>query len=233
MDSVTVSSEIFVTVLLKYAVISPFLMRLLMSGRIQYFDVAVHLGAAMHQGDAGAVPPEIERGDGGGVLAADDQDVEAVVGMRLVVVVLDLAEVFAGDVEVVGQIVVAGGDDELACAMLEGAAEAVGGVDGEVAVVAADGVDGLVLADVEVVVLGDLAVVLERLDAVGLLVGAGEGDVADLEQLRRGEEGHVRRVVEERVAEAALVDQARGEARALCLDGAGQAGGAGADDEQI
>ena len=96
-----------------------------------------------------------------------------------------------------------------------------------------DAIDGLVLADVELVVLGDLAVVLEGLVAVGLLVGAGEGHVADLEQLRRGEEGHVRRVVEERVAEAALVDQNGGETRALRLDGAGQAGGAGADDEQI
>ncbi len=89
----------------------------------------------------------------------------------------------------------------------EWAAEAVGGVDGEVAVGAVDAFDGLILADVELVVLGDLAVVLEGLVAVGLLVGAGEGHVADLEQLRRGEEGHVGRVVEERVAEAALVHQ--------------------------
>ena len=45
--------------------------------------------------------------------------------MRLVVVVLDLAEVFAGNSEVVRQIVVAGGDDQLACAMVQRAAEAV------------------------------------------------------------------------------------------------------------
>ena len=178
-------------------------------GQDPVFDVAVHLRAAMHEGNARAVPPQFERGDGGGVFAADDQDVQAVVRMRLVVVVLDLGEVFAGNVQVVGQIVVAGGDDQLARAMLEGAAEAVGGVDGEVAVAAADGFDGLILADVEAIVLGDLAVVLQRLVAVGLLVGAGEGHVADLEQLRRGEEGHVRGIVEERVAEAALVHQAR------------------------
>ena len=87
-------------------------------GENPVLHVAMHLGAAMHEGDACAVAPEIERGDGGGVLAADDQDVETVVGVRLVVVVLDLVEIFAGDSEVVGQIVVAGGDDELASAML-------------------------------------------------------------------------------------------------------------------
>ena len=81
--------------------------------------------------------------------------------------------------------------------------------------------------------LGDLAVVFEGLGAGGLLVGAGEGHVADLEQLRGGEEGHVRGVVEERVAEAALVDQHDVEAGALRVDGAGHAGGAGADDEEI
>ncbi len=202
-------------------------------GQDPVFDVAVHLRAAMDEGDARAVAPEVERRDGCGVLAADDQDIEAEVGVRIVVVVEDLAEVFAGDVEVVRQVVVAGGDDELAGAMRERAAEAVGGVDGEVAVGAGDAFDGLVLAYVEVVVLGDFAVVLERFVAAGLLVGAGEGHVADLEQLRRGEEGHVGRVVEERVAEAALVDQHGGEAGALGFDGAGKAGGAGADDEQI
>ena len=81
--------------------------------------------------------------------------------------------------------------------------------------------------------LGDLAVVLQGLVAIGLLVRAGEGHVADLEQLRRGEERHVRRIVEERVAEAALVHQKSGEARALRLDRAGQPGWPGADDQQI
>jgi hypothetical protein len=66
------------------------------------FDVAVHLSPAMHEGDAGAVAPEFECGDGGGVLATDDQDVEIVVRVRLIVVVLDLDQVFAGDAEVVG-----------------------------------------------------------------------------------------------------------------------------------
>ncbi len=98
----------------------------------------MHLGAAMDEGDARAVTPEVERGDGGGVLAADDEDVEAEVGVGLVVVVLDLGEVFAGDVEVVGQVVVAGGDDEFAGVVGDRAAELVLRVDGEGAVRAGD-----------------------------------------------------------------------------------------------
>ena len=54
--------------------------------------------------------------------------------MRLVVIVVDFREVFAGDAEVVGEVVVAGGDDELAGAEGLGAGETVFGVDGEVAV---------------------------------------------------------------------------------------------------
>src|ERR1035441_10188851 len=94
-------------------------------------------------------------------------------------------------------------------------------MDGKVAVRTNYALDRLVLADVERVVLSDLAVVFEGLAAGGLLVGAGEGHVADLQQLGGGEEGHVRGVVEERVAKAALVDQHRREARAPGLDGAG------------
>lgn len=149
------------------------------------------------------------------------------------IIVLDLGEIFAGNAEVVGKVIVAGGDDELACAMDEFAAELVGGVDGEVTIGAGYLVDVFVLADVEPVVLGYLAVVLEGLGTGGLLVGRGEGHVADLEQLGRGEEGHVGGVIEERVGEATLVHENDTEAVALGCDGAGEAGRAGANDEDI
>ena len=136
------------------------------------------------------------------------------------VVVLYLAETFAGNSEVVGQIVVSRRDDQFARAVCEGTTEAIQSVDGKVAVRAYDLLDPFVLMDVEVVVFGNLAVVLEGLVAIGLLVGAGEGHVADLEELRRGEERHISRVVEERVAEAALVHQKRCKAGALRLDSA-------------
>src|ERR1019366_7078454 len=114
--------------------------------------------AAMNEGDARAVTPEVERRDGRGILAADDDDIEAVVGVGLVVVVLDLAEVLAGNTEVVGQVVVAGGDDELAGAVGDGPGEVICCVDGKITVRAGDAFDRFILTDVEGVVLGNLAV---------------------------------------------------------------------------
>ena len=116
-ERVTVSGSMRVTMVDMCAVISPFLMRFSMSGLIQYLMWRCSVGAAMDEGDAGAVSPEVECGDGGGVFAADDEDVLREVGVGLVVVVLDLGEVFAGNVEVVGQVVVAGGDDEFSGAV--------------------------------------------------------------------------------------------------------------------
>jgi len=70
-------------------------------------------------------------------------------------------------------------------------------VDDEVAIGSFDTLDIFILADVETVVLRYFAIVFEGLVAVGFLIWAGEGHVADLEQLRRGEERHVGRIVEE------------------------------------
>ena len=66
----------------------------------------------------------------------------------------------------------------------------------EISVFAHDGLDPLILANVNMIVLGNLAIVLERFLSCGLLLSRGEWDVADFEQLRRREENHVRRIVE-------------------------------------
>ena len=111
--------------------------------------------------------------------------------------------------------------------------EAVDGVDREVLIAARDLGDALVLANVELIMLGDFAVVLEGLGAGGFLVRGGERQIADFEQLRRGEEGHVGRVVEERVGETAFVDENHVETFVLRVNRAGETGGAGADDENV
>ena len=134
-------------------------------------DVAMQLRAAMDERDARSVTLEIQRRNRRGVLAADNDDIAVEVRMRLVVVVRDLRQVLAGNVEVIRQIVVAGGDDQLARAML-----------------AAAGRSGLRCARVKSpsapvtlvtssygrtsssIVRRDLAVVLERFAAAGLLV---------------------------------------------------------------
>ena len=218
---------------LKQAAISLVLDAVLDVGLDPILDVGGDGCAAMHQGDARAVTPQLQGGDGRGVSGPDHHHIRVVVGMRLAVVVRHLGQIFAGDIEMVGQIVVAGGDDQLAREELGGTGERAGGVHQERAVGALDAVDRVILANVEAVELRDLAVVLQGLQAVGLLLRGDEGNVADLQQLRRGEEGHVGGVVVERVAQASLVHGNRGVAGAPGLDGAGQAGGTGSDDEYV
>ncbi len=105
--------------------------------------------------------------------------------------------------------------------------------DMKIAVVARDRKHALVLMDVEAVVFGDAPIVLQRFGAAGLFVERGHRQAADFEQLRRGEEHHVRRIVVERIHDAALFDQDRVEAALLQLDAAGQAGGPGANHDDV
>ncbi len=93
-------------------------MRFSMFGLIQYLTRSDILGPAMQQRDARAGPVQFERGDGGGVLRAHHQHVVIVVRMRLLVIVNDLVELFAGDVQHVRNVVVAGGENDLARAIL-------------------------------------------------------------------------------------------------------------------
>ena len=202
-------------------------------GEDPILHVAVHLRAAMDERYSGAMPPEVEGCDGRRVLAADDEYVQSIKRMRLVIVVADLMELFAGDIKIIGQIVVARGDGQFAGVMRQRAAKIVCGVNGEIAVTSLDSFYRLVLADVEAVMLRDFAVVLQRFVAVGLLVWTGKRHIANLQQLRRGEERHVRGIVKQGVAETPFIHQHRGEPCALRLDGAGQSGGAGTDDHQI
>src|ERR1700757_424358 len=95
-------------------------------------------------------------------------------------------------------------------------------MDNEVPVGTIDPLDVFILSDIEPVVFGNLTVVFEGLVAVGFLIRAGEGHIADLEQLRRGEERHVGGVVEERVAEASLVHQKGRKTSSLRLDCTGK-----------
>ena len=93
-------------------------MRFSMSGRIQYFTWLCSLRAAMHQGHARPVPPQIQGGDGRRILAANHHHIHVEIGMRLAVVVENFGKIFAGNIQLVGQIVVAGGNDQLAGAVV-------------------------------------------------------------------------------------------------------------------
>ena len=168
----------------------------------------------MNQGHARAMTPEIERGDGGGILASDDEDVAVEIGMRLAVIMMNLGQVLAGNTQLVGEIVVSGRNDHLAGAVVINAVERSVAVTRKLPSSPVTVFTALILSDVETKVLGDSAVVLERLDARGLLVRGAERDVADFEQFRRGEKRHVRGIVVDGIDQASLVDDHRLEARA-------------------
>ena len=95
--------------------------------------------------------------------------------MRVKVVVVHLAQILAGNEQVVGQVVVAGGHSQLARIQHGVTAKAVGQVRGECSVLARNLLNAMVLAHIQLVVGRHLAVVLERLVAGGLGIGAGKG----------------------------------------------------------
>src|SRR5260370_6722522 len=112
-------------------------------------------------------------------------------------------------------------------------AGAVGRGDTEVYVFAHHRLDRLVLANIELVMFSDFAVILQSLFARGLLVGGGERNLADLEKLRRSEKQHACGIVKERIYQTALVDDDHLEAKLLRLDGAGQARRSGSNDQDV
>src|ERR1035437_196070 len=102
--------------------------------------------------------------------------------------------------------------------------QAIGGRHFEGVVLAGNPVHFFVLVDIQAIVLGDLAVVLQRLGAIRLLIQTRHRDVADFEQLRRREEGHIGGIVINRIHHAPLLDQHRLHAALLEFDPAREAG---------
>ena len=87
--------------------------------------------------------------------------------------------------------------------------------------------------DLQPVGVDHAPVVAQRLEARRLVVRRHQRQAADLEQLRRGEEHHVRREIEDRVDEHALLDDDVVEAVLFGGDGGGEAGRTGADDQNV
>src|SRR4030088_1676047 len=144
--------------------------------------VMVQLRLTVNQGDASTMAPEIKSCDGGRILATDDQHLAVVVRVRLAVIVRDPGAVLARNAKLVGKIVVSGGDDDRASAIAVWTAGAIRGCDAEAAILPHDGLDPLILADVELIMLGDFAVVLKSFFASGFLMGSRERNLADFEQ---------------------------------------------------
>ena len=96
------------------------------------------------------------------------------IGMGVVVVVHDLGQSLPRHMQIVGKIVIAGGKNQLASRIGPQASQLIQRGDGEVFVAAGDLLHCLIKPEVQPIVLRDLAIVFERLIAVGFLVWAGE-----------------------------------------------------------
>src|SRR5690242_18520263 len=119
--------------------------------------------------------------------------------MRFTIVVGYLGQILASNIHIVGKIVVAGGDDKLARMMDAGGVRSIDGVNAEVTISTFDAVDAMVLAYVEGVMIGHLAVVLQRFTSIRLLIGTAERNIADLKKFGRCKERHVCRIVKQRI----------------------------------
>src|SRR5580692_7927512 len=187
----------------------------------------------MDDGDVRAGAEKIERGFSCGIPASDDYDFLIPVRVRLGEIVRDVREVFAGNPKVIRMIVKSRGYYDFSCAVLLRLPKAIGGVHSEGVVAACDAVHFFVLMNFDFEMFDGAPVIFQSFGASGLEVGDGHRQVADFHAFGRGEKSHVGRIVEQRVTEAAFIEDKRGEALEFGFDGTGQAGGAGANADDV
>src|SRR4051794_14507074 len=148
--------------------------------------------------------------------------------MRLTVVVDDLPEVFARNVEPVGNIVVAAREDDLASRV---AADV--GANCEVAVRAVEAENPLVLVNIQPIMVGHPAIVLQSFGPAGLFIERRHRNIADLEQFGRSEENEVDGIVINRINDAAFIEEDGLEAALLQLYTASKTGGPRSNDRYV
>src|ERR1700677_2078231 len=128
------------------------------------FNVVVNLRSAMDESDPRSVPPQIESRFRRRILTADDQHVGVEIGMRLAIIMEDFLQTFSGDLQLVGEIVIAGGENDFARAVVMDGAVTVAGGDAKIVILTRDRFHPLIEADIDTIVLGDAAVIFERIE---------------------------------------------------------------------
>ena len=170
----------------------------------------------------------VEGGLRGRVARTDHGNLLLHVGEGLVVIVSDLRQILARHVHQVRLVEETRRDDDVARRV-----SVPCGDDGEVAVTAADLEHAFVEVEIDGLPLGHAPVVLDRLFAGRLVALHRKGIAADLDQLRRREELHVGGIADDGVDERALLDHRGLQPLAARFDGAHQADGACADDDDV
>ena len=153
--------------------------------------------------------------------------------MGFAIVVKDLGLVFAGNIQLIREIVITGGEDDFASAIVVDRAVAVRGGDPKVAIFSVDSFHPLILSYLEVKVLGDAAIVFQGFEPGGLGQRSRERHIADLEATWRGEKHHVGGVAIDGIDEASFIDDERPKPGVLGLNRASHTGGTCANHQDI
>jgi hypothetical protein len=142
--------------------------------------------------------------------------------VRIGVVVIDLGQIFSGSIQRIRKIVVSCRDNQLPRTQRAISPKLIFHADLKIAILPAHTFHALILPNIQLIVLSNLAVVLQSLIPVRFLVGRRKRNIANLKQFRRGEKRHVRGIVKERIAKATLIDRNRAKSRPLRLNRASQ-----------
>ena len=230
--------RISTTLVSKWAVTDPFLDAVLDVGPDTVLDATPQLGAPVHQGDMSPRAEELERRLDRGVLPTDDDDLLAVVRVRLGVVVRDVRQIFAGDPEHVWTLVGADRHHHRArqatgrtIMRMPSLHRQQGSSVGSRR--APDSPHLESESHVQVVGVGGASIVAERLVTRRLRVRSDEREPANLEPLGRGEEHHVGGETQDRVDQRRALDHLIREPRLVRCDRAGQPGGTRPDDDDV
>src|SRR4029077_17730396 len=111
----------------------------------------VNLLSAMDKSDASAVSPQIQSHLSRGILAADNNHVSIKIRMRFPIVMKDFLQILAGDIELVGEIVVAGGEHDLTGTVIMDGIVPVGGGDAKITILTRNRLHPFILADGQVI----------------------------------------------------------------------------------
>src|ERR1700744_1622077 len=103
----------------------------------------------------------------------------------------------------------------------------------ERAIVSGNIFDFFVLPNSEPVMIGNAAIIFQRLSAHRLFIQRRHGNIAYFEQFRRREKYELGRVVVDRIYDAAFIDNDDAHTTALQLDAARKASGSCADDYDV
>ena len=155
----------------------PSLIRFSRSGLIQYLTLSESFRRADDQRYLRAVPVAVEGGFCCGIPCANHRDLLPNVGVRLAVVVRDLRKILTGHIQEIGLVEKTDRDNHVPPAMFTSV-----GLNDEIAGIPADGKHPLVQANVELLLRGNAAIVLDGFFTRWLVTLNGKWIAADLDQ---------------------------------------------------